>query len=78
MTAPGEKQAVEVQKKIKSLYSRYCAEACNKWRGPSPRLSAWTTQLRRNAAAMAGRWRHCDDLTDRGFEPQTSLTESVR
>ena len=33
-----------------SLYSRYCAEACNEWRGPSPRLSAWSTQLRRNVA----------------------------
>ena len=34
--------------KIKpSLYSRYCAEACDEWRGPSPRRSAWTvdTQL---------------------------------
>ena len=35
------------------LYSRYYAEACNEWRGPSPRLSAWATQLRRNIAAVA-------------------------
>ena len=41
--------------KIKSLYSRYYAEACNEWWGPSPRLSAWTTQLRRNIAAVASR-----------------------
>ena len=31
-----------------SLYSRYYAEECDEWGGPSPRLSAWTTQLRRN------------------------------
>ena len=43
--------------KIKSLlYSRYYAEACNEWRGPSPRLSAWTTQPRRIVAAVASRW----------------------
>ena len=30
-----------IQDQIKSsLYSRYYAEACNEWRGPSPRLSA--------------------------------------
>ena len=38
--------------------SRYYAEACNEWQGPSPRLSAWATQLRRNVAAVASRWRH--------------------
>ena len=42
-----------------SLYSRYCVEACNKWGGLSPRLSAWATQLRRNVAAVACRWRRC-------------------
>ena len=64
--------------KIEStLYSRYYAEAC-KWRGPSPQLSAWATQLRRNVAAVAIRWRHCADLTDQGIEPQTYRTESVR
>ena len=47
-------------------------------RGPSPRLSAWATQLRRNVAAVASRWRHCADLTGPGIEPQTSRTESVR
>ena len=46
--------------KIKfSLYSRYYSEECNEWRGPSPQLSAWATQLRRNVAAVASRWRHC-------------------
>ena len=65
--------------KIKSsLYSPYYAEACNELRGPSPRLSAWATQLRRNAAAVASRWRHCADLTRPGIEPQTSRTDSVR
>ena len=66
-------------KKIKSsLYSPYYAEACNELRGPSPRLSAWATQLRRNAATVASRWRHCADLTGPGIEPQTSRTDSVR
>ena len=65
--------------KIKSLlYSRYYAEACKEWRGPSSRLSAWATQLRRNVAAVMSRWRHCADLTGPGIEPQTSRTESVR
>ena len=61
-----------------SLYSSYYAEACNELRGPSPRLSAWATQLRRNAATVASRWRHCADLTGPGIEPKTSRTESVR
>ena len=48
-----------IKKKIKSpLRSRYYTEACNEWRDPSPRLSVWTTQLRRNIAAVASRWRH--------------------
>ena len=65
--------------KIKSsLYSPYYAEACNELRGPSPRLSAWATQLRRNVATVASRWRHCADLTGPGIEPQTSRTDSVR
>ena len=67
------------QIKIKSsLYSPHYAEACNELRGPSPRLSAWATQLRRNIATMASRWRHCADLTGPGIEPQTSRTDSVR
>ena len=42
--------------KIKSsLYSRYYTEACNGWRDPSPRLSAWSTQLQRNIEAVASR-----------------------
>ena len=69
----------KLQIKIKSsLYSPYYAEACNEWRGPSPRLSAWATQLRRNVATVANRWRHCADLTGPGIEPQTSRTDSVR
>ena len=50
----------------------------NELRGPSPRLSAWATQIRRNVATMASRWRHCVDLTGPGVEPQTSRTDSVR
>ena len=42
----------------KFSYSRYYSEACNEWRDPSPRLSAWTAQLRKNIAAVASRWRH--------------------
>ena len=61
-----------------SLYSPHYAEACNELRGPSPRLSAWATQLRRNVATVASRWRHCADLTGPGIEPQTSRTDSVR
>ena len=60
------------QKIKSSLYSPYYAEACNELRGPSPRLSAWATQLRRNVATVASRWRHCADLTGPGIEPQTS------
>ena len=67
------------QNQIKSsLYSPYYAEACNELRGPSPRLSAWATQLRRNVATVASRWRHCANLTGPGIEPQTSRTDSVR
>ena len=42
-----------------SLWSRYYAEACNEWQGPSSRFSAWTTQLRWNFEAVASRWWHC-------------------
>ena len=61
-----------------SLHSPHYAQACNELRGPSPRLSAWATQLRRNVATMASRWRHCADLTAPGIEPQTYRTDSVR
>ena len=48
------------QNKIKpSLYSLYYDQACDKWRGPSPRLNGWATVLRRNVAAVASHWRHC-------------------
>ena len=68
----------DIAKLKSSLYSPYYAEACNELRGPSPRLSAWATQLRRNVATVANRWRHCVDLTGPGIEPQTSRTDSVR
>ena len=58
------------------LYWRYYVEACNVSRDPSPRLSVWTTQLRRNVAAMASRWRHCDDLNGPRIEAQTSRTDN--
>ena len=81
---PTKQKRVSAKKKqqinqIKSsLYSPYYAEASNELRGPSPRLSAWATQLRRNVATVASRWRHCVDLTGPGIEPQTSRTDSVR
>ena len=31
----------------------------SEWRGPTPSLSAWATQVRRNVAAVASRWLHC-------------------
>ena len=31
----------------------------SEWRGPTPRLKAWTTQLRRNVAAVTSRWLLC-------------------
>ena len=61
-----------------SLHSPFYAEASNELRGPSPRLSAWATQLRRNVAMVASRWRHCVNLNGPGIEPQTSRTDSVR
>ena len=36
-----------------SLHSPYYAEVCNELRDPSPRLSAWATQLRRSVATVA-------------------------
>ena len=45
--------AVQQRKKVSSLYSQFYIEACNDQRGPSLPLSAWTTQLRRNIAAVA-------------------------
>ena len=41
------------------LRLRYYAKAYNERRGPSPRLSAWAAQLRRNIAVVASSWRHC-------------------
>ena len=67
-----------IMSKIKSsLYSQYDAKACNEWRGPSSRLSAWATQLRRNVAAVASRWRNCADLTNPEFEPEISRTDTT-
>ena len=67
-----------IKSKIKSsLYSPYYTAACNELRGPSPRLTTWATQLRRNVATVASRWRHCVDLTSPGIEPQTFRTASV-
>ena len=66
------------QRRRKINKARNEEEWRDEWRGPSPRRSAWATQLRRNVAAVASRWRHCADLTGPGIEPQTSHTNSVR
>ena len=42
-------------------YTRGITPKRNEWRGPSPRQGVCTTQLRRNIAAVASRWRHCAD-----------------
>ena len=39
--------------------------------------SACATKLRTNAATVASRWRHCDDLADHAIEPHTSRTDRV-
>ena len=58
-------------KKIKSsLYARYFAEACNKWRDPSPRL-------RRNIAEVASRWWRCIRL-DRPWNKTPDLRHFLR
>ena len=31
----------------------------SEWRGPTPRLSAWATQVRKNVKTVASRWLHC-------------------
>ena len=68
-----EKMRKRNQIKVKSsLYSRYYAEACNEWRGPCPRLSARATQLRRNVAMVASRWRHRADLTGPGMRKRVN------
>ena len=61
-----------------SLYLPYYAETCSKLRGPSPLLSAWATQLRRNVVAVASRWRHCADLTGSGIESGSARYRSGR
>ena len=57
--------AAHIIKKKSSLYcNRFIKLAVvlqrrSEWRGPTPRLNAWTTQLRRNVAAVASRWLLC-------------------
>ena len=73
---PAPDYSLQKSKIKSSLYSPYYAEACDEWRGPFPRLSAWA--IRRNVATVASRWQHCVDLTGPGIEPQTSRTDSKR
>ena len=68
------------KKKIKSsLYSRLYAETCNEWWSPSPWLSTWTTQLRRNIAAVVSCWRHCIrfDRPGNRTRPPASIATSL-
>ena len=55
------------------LHSRYDVKVRNEWRDPSPRLSVWATQLRRNAVAVGN---SVSDLIRLGIEPQTSRADS--
>ena len=65
------------QKNQKSNF-RYSRDITpNRLARPSARLSAWATQLPKNLAAVASRWRHCADLTSPIIKPQTSGTDSV-
>ena len=54
----------------------YYAEACNEWREPSPRLSAWAT----HSEETSQRWRAVgdtvSDLTDPGIEPKILRADS--
>ena len=53
LTCQCQEKLLCTSNQIKSLlYSRYYAEVCNEWWGPSPRLSAWATQLRRNVVTV--------------------------
>ena len=58
-TTSGSLQEKTNQKIKSALTSRHYPQACNEWRGQSPRLNARATQLRRNVAAVASRCRHC-------------------
>ena len=53
------------------IFSQHYAVACNGWRGPSPRLGASATHLRRNIAAVESRSPH-SPFIGQGIEPQTS------
>ena len=60
-----------------SLYSLYYIEACIDCRGLFWRLSAWTTQIRKDVTAVASHWRHCVRLTWPGIAPQTTRTDAM-
>ena len=47
-------------------YSRYYADTCNEWRGPSPRFSVWTPQKRHSGNEPLAT---VYNLTSLGFEP---------
>ena len=51
----------------------YYVEACNGWRGPSLRLSAWATRKRRSGGK---RLATVSGLTGQGIERKTSRTNS--
>ena len=59
-----------------SLYLRYHAEACNEWRGPSPRRSAWAAQLRKDVAMVRAVGDTVSDSSNSRFKPKTFRTDS--
>ena len=54
----------KIKKKSIQIFTARCIKVAvvpkrgSEWRGGTPRLSAWATQLRRNVAAVASRWQH--------------------
>ena len=59
-----------------SLYSRYYAEACNEWRGTSPRLYKYNnTSSKKPRSGGEPLTTLCPILTGLGIEPQTSRTQ---
>ena len=49
----------------------------SEWQGPTPRLSAWATQLQRNVAVVASRWLYTvSDLIGLEIESQAFRIDS--
>ena len=59
-----------------SLYSLYCAEACNELAGPISASLRWATQLLLKKCRSVGNT--VVDVTNPRFEPQTSRSRDER